>query len=169
MARRFRFRLETVLRVRRIGEREAQRRVARKLREIARLDEQNRRTVDQIRQAWEELRGAQRGGRIDPLELARGRAWLAHLRRLVQQRTAHRARLSAELAGLQRELREARIRSRMLETLRERRWNEYRSAAQRREQAELDETARDLLAATGLATAETSRVLRPSDGSDAPC
>jgi len=147
VARRFRFTLETLLRVREIREREAQRKVAVKQAEIARLDQLDRQTAAEIAARQQELRACQQQARLAPDELARRRAWIACLRRTVGERQALRAGLVKELEQLQAELRQARVQRRTISRLRERRWEDYLKNRRRREQSEADELARVLLAA----------------------
>ena len=144
MAKRFQFRLETLLSVRRLREREAQRKVATKSAEIARLDQQNRRAASEISRRQSELLRTQDRGRLDAGELTRIRAWVANLRSAILQRQRLRAGLVSELEGLQAELGEARKQTRIIEKLRERRWEAYLTLRNRREQAAADELAQQL-------------------------
>jgi len=144
MARRFQFRLQTLLKVRQLREREAKRRVAAKRGEIARVDELRRQTSAELTRQQEALLGEQLQGHLDTLALQRGRAWIAHLRKTIVALQARRAALLSELEQLQSELRVARTQTRIIEKLRERRWQAYARARARREQAEADELARQL-------------------------
>lgn len=144
MARRFRFRLETLLRVRRTREREAKRNVSAKRAEIARVDLLNQQTAAEITSQQELLLVKQQAGQLDPLALQRGRAWLAHLRRTVAERHVQRTTLVTQLDQLQAILRDARTQTRVLEKLRERRLADYRRDRNRREQAVADELAQQL-------------------------
>jgi len=144
VARRFQFRLQTVLRVRELREREAKRKVGAKRAEIARLDQLSRETADEILRRQDVLRQRQREQVLAPQALIRERAWIAYLRRTVVERQALRAGLVKELETLQEELRQARKQRRIIEKLRERRWEEYTRDRKRREQAESDELARQL-------------------------
>jgi len=143
MAKRFKFRLETLLRVRQTREREARRRVAAKRAEIARLDRLDAQAEEEIARTQAALVADQQG-RIDPVVLQRGRVWIGHLRRAMTLRAAQRATLQAQLQQLLAELRQARTQTRVLEKLRERRWAEFRRARERQEQADADELARQL-------------------------
>ena len=145
MARRFQFRLETLLRVRELREREAKRKVGAKHAEIAQIDRLNRQTDEEISRRQDRLREYQQQAVLAPEELVRERAWIAYLRRTIAERRAIRAGLLDELATLQAELREARKQKLIIEKLRERRWEEYTRDRRRREQAESDELARQLL------------------------
>lgn len=144
MAKRFQFRLQTVLRVRELREREAKRRVAEKRAELARLDQLDRQTSDEIRAQQDALRGLQSGAALNPAELSRGRAWIAHLQRTLAQRQLVRAGLLRELEQRLADWRAARQQLRILEKLRERRWAEYVHGRQQAEQFESDELAQQL-------------------------
>ncbi len=144
MAKRFQFRLQTLLDVRALHEREARRRVAAKSAEIARLDRLNEQTAAEILRQQEYLLAAQQTGRLDPLELQRGRAWIAHLRKTIGLRQAQKLGLQEELKVLQNRLREARTQMRIIEKLRQRRWNEYVDERDRQDQAAADELAQQL-------------------------
>jgi flagellar FliJ protein len=144
MARRFEFRLQTLLRVRELREREAKRKVAAKSAEIARLDQLNAESQAEISGQLERLGAAQRSGVLDLTRLQRGHTWIAHLRRTIAVRSQQKAGLLEQLRELQDALREARTQTRIIEKLRERRWEAYRRDRSRAEQAELDEVARQL-------------------------
>jgi len=150
VAKPFTFRLDTVRRVRELREREAQRRVAAKQAEIARLDALNAQAARDIASAQHALTATQRGERVDPTALSRGRAWIAHLRSTILQREQQKAALNQELQQLQDVWREARKQLKIIDKLRERRWQAHRRAERKREQAEMDETARRLHAFEGL-------------------
>ena len=143
MAKRFTFRLETLLRIRTMREREAKRNVGAKQAEIAQLDQLNRKTAEEIGRRQAALRDHQHGV-LAPAELVRQRAWIAHLRNTIAQRQAARRELVEELDRLLVEWRETRTRKRIIEKLRQRRWAQYRRDRGRREQAEADELAQQL-------------------------
>ena len=143
MAKRFHFPLETLLRVRDIREREAKRKVGLKQAEIARVDQLNRRTAEEISSRQDRLRLHQEG-RLSASESIRERAWIAYLRRTIGQRQAQRAELVAQLEKLQETFVHARVQKRIIEKLRERRWDEYSRRRKRREQADADELAQQL-------------------------
>ena len=144
MARRFEFRLQTLLEVRQLREREAKRSVATKSAEIARLDRLNEQTAVEILRQQEAILADQQRGVLDLPELQRGRAWIAHLRKSIAIRQNQKAELLEQLRQLQARLREARTQTRVIEKLRERRWNEYSHDRQRREEAASDELAQQL-------------------------
>lgn len=145
MARRFRFSLATVQRVRESHEREAKRRVGVKLAEIAQLDQRVRSYEERIAQTQSGLRELQGDESLDITAVTRDRAWIAHLRRVIAQEGQKRAVLLQELAPLQAAMREARKQTRIIEKLREKRWTEHVRSEALREQHESDEMARDLL------------------------
>ena len=144
MARRFQFRLETLLRVRQLRERAAKRKVAAKRAESALVDRLNEQTAAEIARQQEALLSGQRQGRLDPLTLQRGRAWVAHLRRTIALRHVQRAELLAQWQEFQAAWHAARTQARIVETLRARRWEEYVHDRQRKEQAAADELAQQL-------------------------
>jgi flagellar protein FliJ len=144
VARRFRFPLQTLLRVRRIREREAKRKLAAKRAEIARLDRLDEATRAEIVAGQQELLDNQKRSALDPRDLARTWAWIGHLRRTLAERQSLRAKMTAEFERLQAEFMELRKQARIIEKLRERRWNEYRDERRRTEQAASDEVAQQL-------------------------
>ena len=144
MAKRFVFRLETLLRVRALREREAQRKLAMKRAEIARLDRLDEETAAEIGRQQQALLGGQRETQLDPVRLQRGRAWIAHLRRTVALRQVQRAELTAQLAQLAAAWREARKQQRVIEKLRARRWEAYVRERAGAEQTALEELAQQL-------------------------
>jgi flagellar export protein FliJ len=144
LARRFQFRLETLLRVRELREREAKRNVATKRAEIALLDRLDAQTAVEITRHQELLRLQQGQGHLDALTLQRGRAWIAYLRRSIALRQSQRIELLSQLQELQAVWRTARTQARIIDKLRERRWNEYVHERQRQEQAADDELAQRL-------------------------
>ena len=81
MAKRFQFRLETLLRVRRLSEREVKRKVAAKQAEIARIDESSRQARREILSQEDELRSEHSVGKLDVAALSRRRSWSAQLQR----------------------------------------------------------------------------------------
>ncbi len=144
MPRRFRFRLETVLRVRELREREAKRKVGAKLAEIAALDNLNQQAATEISKRQGDLNQSQHAVHLDPRELSSGRAWIAYLRRSIAQRQVAKSSLLSELEQLRAELVTARTQTRILEKLRERKHETWKREGQQREQAEMDEVARRL-------------------------
>ena len=149
MAKRFRFRLETLLRIRRMSEREAQRKVAAKQAEIARIDELSRQARREILLQEDELRKRQSGDRLNVADLSTRRSWIAHLQRTILLHKHLRGQREDELKKVVEELGWARTQAQVVQKLRERRWSEYRKQRDRREQSELDELARKMLSEPG--------------------
>ncbi len=144
MAQAFKFRLETLLNVRQIRQREAMRKLAAIQAELAQLDDADRRGWQEILEQQALLRETQTAGRFDPLELARIRAWIGHLRRQMHERQSMRVQVLARLEAAREQVRVARTQTRVLETLRERRFDEHRRAQQKREQDLTDELAQQM-------------------------
>lgn len=144
MAKRFTFRLQTLLRVRDLHEQEAQRKVGLKLAEIARLDQLDRQTHAEIQKVQQRLVDQQSSAAFDPRALTAGRAWVAQLRRTLFERDAIRREKQSELSQLQESLREARKQKRIIEKLRERRAAEHRKQSDQAEQRAADELAQTL-------------------------
>ena len=149
MAKRFHFPLQTLLRVRQLHEREAKRKVATKRAEVARIEQLIVQTGDEIVRQQEAL-ASQQKGRLDPLTLQRGRAWVTYLRQTLARQHGQRAALTEELRVLQATLRAVRTQARIIEKLRERRWREYVRDRNRQEQAAADELAQQLHGRTAL-------------------
>lgn len=145
MARRFQFRLETVLRVRTLREREARRRVGVKLSEIAAVDRLNADAAREISSRQAGTLDRQQAALVDPRQMAAERAWVNYLRRSLGERQALKAALQRELNELRSELRAARTQMKAIEKLRERKHAEWKHDSQLAEQAESDELARQLL------------------------
>lgn len=153
MTRRFHFPLETLLKVRRLREREAQRKVAAHRAEIARLDQADEATQREIWAQQAALLDCQCEVRLRPAELSRGWAWIAHLRNTMARRQLARVEMAKELERRQAAFRAARRQTRIIEKLRERRWSAYVSERQRGEQAATDELAQQLHCFSGSAGA----------------
>lgn len=149
MARRFHFPLDTLLRVRELREREAKRKVGLKQAEIARLDRLDRETAEEILRRQEAL-GARQRGSFTSGDLMRERAWIAYLRRTIYQRQESRRELVKQLDELRKLFLHARTQTRIIDKLRERRWENYVKDRRRREQSEADDLARTLLGYEGI-------------------
>lgn len=144
MARRFRFPLQTLLKVRRLRERETKRKVAAQSAEIARLDRLDEATRAEIVVQQRALLERQQQAELEPRDLSRGWAWIAYLRQTLSQRQKLRAEMVVRLERLQAEFRDARRDRRVIEELRERRWAQYVHARERGDQAVADELAQQL-------------------------
>lgn len=155
MARGFTFRLETLLRVRAVRERDVRRRLATERAELALLNRADDEAQTAIRSQQNSLLGLQTGmaiqsGTIRPIELARGRAWIAHLQRDMAERALLRQQRERRILEVQNELREARQQTKMIEKLRERRWGDFAQDRRRREQRETDDVGQQLRWAPAL-------------------
>lgn len=140
MAKRFKWRLESVKKVKEREEEQNQERLAQARRvlaaEEAALSELLKQRETHIRMVQEK-----QAGRIDATELARAYAYLEKLNGQVQKQAqkVHAARSSAE------QTRETLVKSvqerKVMDNLRERDYQKFRKEEQRRDQAALDETA----------------------------
>jgi flagellar FliJ protein len=139
MAKRFRFRLDAVERVRRQRRDEQRRAVAEAIRAVQQVDEHMARLNEQIRRSMEEAVAGQRGGPLD-LAMVRShefhRGWLH--RQLAGARIARDER-SRELARRRRALAEATKQLRVIEKLREKQWQGHIREIEREEQMLADE------------------------------
>ncbi len=139
MAKRFQFRLETVLRVRRQREDAAKRVVADRLRQIAEVKSEMRAMQDQIDSELSAFRASHASGELDMRQVARHRYWLVQLDQGVMTNTSRLRDLERALAQERQELGEARKQVRILEKLEERQRERYMKALERAEAAENDE------------------------------
>jgi flagellar protein FliJ len=125
MARRFTFRFDTMLKIRRQREDEHKRIVAARLREIR----QSRGQLDSLdRQIHDELASIRRGqepGAIDMTQVVRHRRWLGHLHKAVLDGQAQLGCLEAKLAQERVVLAEAAKQRRILEKLKERQYERF--------------------------------------------
>ncbi len=143
MARRFRFQLETLLRVRELRQREAERRLAARQADLVRLDHLRDETAREVSVCQERLRERQ-AGKIDPRDLTARQAWIVHLRRCLASAEQQRAALQQELRDLRQNVQVARTQTRMLEKLRARRKDEHRRTVNHQQQNATEEVARQL-------------------------
>ncbi len=120
MAKRFAFRFETMLKIRRQREDEHKRIVAARLREIAVVQEQLALFDRQIHEELAAIRGGQSPGTIDMTQIVRHRRWLGHLHKAVLDAQARLGVLEGKLAQERAALAEAAKQRRILEKLRER-------------------------------------------------
>jgi len=146
MARRFRFRLETVRKVRE-RERDAQRRaLAEAIGQVRRIEERIALFSAQLRRMVEECRGAQRRGPLDMASVRGQQFYRGWLQRCILvsdvERTAGKARVDAERARLG----EASKRLKVIENLRARQWARHKAEVAREEQAIANETALQVFA-----------------------
>lgn len=145
---RFTFPLETLLRVRELREREAKRAVAVRQSELARIDRLSEATRREIHNSHETLRSRQSAGPavlLHPAELARQRAWIAHLQLLLLQQQQMRIDAAQQLAQSISNLNRARTSTKTVEKLKSHRLAAYRKRQNRHEQAASDDLAQQLL------------------------
>ncbi|MFQ5411333.1 MAG: flagellar export protein FliJ [Phycisphaerae bacterium] len=139
MAKRYTFRFETLLRLRRQREDEEKRVVAARLREIRRLEDRQRSLLGRIDEQAQLTRGALRDASLDIDRLKIGRHWMTRLRRGVLEAEAEISTHKALLAQERIRLVEAAKQAKILSRLKERRLDRWRMDQERLEQAESDE------------------------------
>lgn len=139
MAKRFKFRLETVQKVRRQREDAAKRVVAERLREIAAVHADIGSMQEQIRREIDGFRQTHATGRIDVTQIARHRHWLVQLDQSALTCRSRLAELQDHLSHERGALTEARREVRILEKLEERQRERYMKELARAENRENDE------------------------------
>lgn len=130
--------------MRRLREKEARRAVVAKRGEIVRMDDEQRRIHADIEAALLRLRELAHTDLFDPSAVSRCRAWVAQRRAASAELDGRRAARMQELERLQAAWRDARSAHRVIEKLREKRWQEYIRARAGQEQREADELAQQL-------------------------
>ena len=138
MARRFTFRFDTMLKIRRQREDEHKRIVAGRLREIAKVQEQLDSLDRQIRDELASIRSRQEPGTIDMQQVIRHRRWLGHLHKAVLDGQGRLRFLEAKLAQERAALAEAAKQRQILQKLKERQYERFL-----REQDRLETLAAD--------------------------
>jgi flagellar export protein FliJ len=136
----FVFRLEPLLKARRRAEENEQRAVAELQRQRMTLEDALRRYQQRISHGKEALRGALAGA-LDMRALRLEAGSSLHLVRKAQQVVLQLAGLGQRQESARAKLVEARKRRRALELLRERRFDQWKTALDRAEDARLDELA----------------------------
>jgi len=139
MAKRYRFLLETLLRLRRQREDEQKRVVAQRLRQVGRIEQHKRLLESNIADQIRLTRDLQGGERIDVDQLKVGRYWMIRLRRGALEADAALAAQRAMLAQERSELAERRKATKVLERLEERQREAHRVGLEREERMELDD------------------------------
>ena len=141
MARPFRFKLETVLKLRKQKEDQHKRMVAERLRQLNAARRHLVHIEDQTEWEIEAVRAGRGRGTVSVQNLARGRHWLTHLQRSLLEAQGQirvvEGRLARERAQLARAAKEAKA----LEKLRERQAQRYAAEEKRLDRRELDEVA----------------------------
>ncbi len=141
MARRFRFRLETVRRLRQQA-RDAQRRVvADAVRAVTRVEERIAELTRQWHGMIEQSRDALHTPRLDVVSIRGHQIHRAWLHRKITELSETLARKQAKLRAERAQLAETSNRLRAIEKLRERQWKRFRTSVAREEQGASDEAA----------------------------
>ena len=144
MAKKYSFRLQTVLRLRKTTEDECRRRVADRLRTIAQVESDVRHLGEQHDWEVERSRAEQLGPGMDVLTVRRRRGYMGHLRRRKHACEAHIRSLREKLDQEQRALAQASKEVKALEKLRDRQWERHRAGQLRAERAEEDEIGQQM-------------------------
>ncbi len=139
MPRRFTFRFETMLKIRRQREDHHKRVVAQRVGQIAQVRGEMAVLDRQITEQVQAIRSGQAPGTIDIQQALRHRHWLGLLNRRLLEGQARARFLEARLVQERAALAEAAKRRRILEKLKERQAERHRAEQDRRESRELDE------------------------------
>jgi len=141
MARRFEFRLEAVLKLRRRRCDACRRRVA----DGARRAQEHERRLAALRERLQRERRAgrsdARSARLDPVRLGRRQLYVGHLDRSIEAQTRALEQLRRDLELQRRALADASRELKVMETLRERQWRRHCEAEAKAETLEQDELA----------------------------
>ena len=137
----FRFRLETVLKLRRLAEDEKQRAVGGLLSEIHDRQQEAVELDLAVRAAGSELKERNQAGRIDLSWTGNYQSYVSHLRAGIAERIDMVAKLQPRLTAARGELAEAAKQRKILEKLKERRKLRYDDEIERAETREQDDIA----------------------------
>lgn len=141
MAKRFQFRLETVLRLRREREQAQQRVVAERVRALGAAQGRLRSAGERLIDAVSAARGQRGVGSLDLAQIARQRFWLGHLQRVITEEEHALQAIARDLSAERRRLAVLARDRRAIEKLRERQEQRYKSELERVERIEMDEVA----------------------------
>ncbi len=139
MAKRYTFRFETLLSLRRQREEQEKRVVASRLREIRKLEQRQEALANRIEDHSGLTRGALRDGVLDLDHLKLSRHWMIRLRRGLLEAEAEITTHRAILAQERMKLSEASKQRKIMAKLREKRRDRFLFEQNRQEQAESDE------------------------------
>jgi flagellar FliJ protein len=131
MAKRFRFRFETMLKIRRQREDQQKRVVGERIAQIESVQQELHRLDQLAQQSVETIRTVQQGGRIDLQQAIAQRGWVAHLHKATLDAQTRLRGLEARLAQERAVLAEAAKQRRILEKLKERQTERHRLEEQR--------------------------------------
>jgi len=133
LAKQFRFRFETLLKLRRRREDQHKRVVAERQAQIAEVRDELSRLEQLTGHGLESIRTVQQAGRIDLQQAMAQRGWVAHLHKAALEAQARLRALEARLAQERAALAEAAKQRRILEKLEERQQERHRLEEQRLE------------------------------------
>ncbi|UCG33035.1 MAG: flagellar export protein FliJ [Phycisphaerales bacterium] len=139
MPRPFKFRLETVLKLRKQNEDKHKRIVAGRIRQLNAVRQRMAAQERQIAAETEAVRSSRARGAISIEALARGRHWLTHLQRGLLETQGHARVIKAHLAQERSDLARAAKEAKALEKLKERQRLRHDQEERRAETRELDE------------------------------
>lgn len=140
MAKQFKFRLESILKLRRMAEDEKKRAVAELVSEINQYQQEALDMAETIRKSTTELTPSIQG-RVNLQEVARVQGYVGQLQRGINQRIENVARVQQKLGLARQDLAEAVRRTRILEKLKEKQKKQYMDELKRQENRALDEMA----------------------------
>lgn len=141
MAKRFSFPLEAVLKVRKQQQDEKKRSVAERLREMSKLQSHLMSRNEQIASEIRKTRDNAVHAHLDVSEMSRRRFWISHLQRGLLETEFQIRTLEQQLDKDRQVLAEATKECKVVEKLKERRFEEYSKEMQRQETLEADELA----------------------------
>jgi len=141
MAAPFRFRLRTILKLRKQKENEHKRIVAVRVRELNGIRQRADRIQQQIRQETEAVRAERSTGVLSIQDIGRHRHWLTHLQRSLLDTYNQARSTEAILAQERSELASASREAKAVEKLKERQKKRHDEELRRKEDRELDEIA----------------------------
>ncbi len=141
MAAPFRFRLRTILKLRKQKENEHKRIVAVRVRELNGIRQRADRIQQQIRQETDAVRAERSTGVLSIQDIGRHRHWLTHLQRSLLDTYNQARSTEAILAQERSELASASREAKAVEKLKERQKKRHDEELRRKEDRELDEIA----------------------------
>lgn len=144
MARRFRFRLETVLRLRLQARDERRRGVAEAARTVSSVEDRIAQLTSQARATVLDSRRSKGVSALDVGSLRGHQLYQGWLHRKIMESRMELTKRDAELATEREKLAEAMKRAKVIEKLRQKQWLRHREEVAREERAQQDEAAQQL-------------------------
>ncbi len=141
MAKRFNFRLEAVMKLRKQKEDENKRAVAQRLREMSKLQDHLMTLNEQIASEIRRVRENAVHAHLDASDLSKRRFWISHLQRGVLEAESRMRHLEQQLTADRAVLAEASKEYKVIETLRDKRLQAHHREQERLETIEADEMA----------------------------